>query len=415
MVWLHGGGLLDGEADDYDPSKLVLLGHAVVVTLNYRLGLLGWFAHPAIDSESHAAGNYGLMDQQLALKWVQRNIRAFGGDPDNVTLFGESAGGASVIAQMASPSARGLFHRAISQSGGYIVPAWPKAGKVSPMSPGGLMPLGLAEQTAQNFAVAAGCSDQSARCLRALPVEQILRHQAAHLSGLILDGAVIPQSLSAAFQGGKFNHVPFINGSNRDELRWQVALIESATRKPLAAADYAATLTALFGPQLADKILRRYPLSDYPGASLALGAVETDSAMACTGRKLSQWLAVQIPTYAYEFADRTAAVYYAAASFPQGAAHTLELPYLFPLFRGATGEAHALSVPQEQLSDRMVHDWMDIGVAGDVAKGSGRVEWPRYDASKDNYHRFVTFDTPPESQTFAAEHKCDFWDGVIDY
>jgi carboxylesterase type B len=93
----------------------------------------------------------------------------------------------------------------------------------------------------------------------------------------------------------------------------------------------------------------------------------------------------------------------------------VELPYLFPLFRGATGEAHALSAPQEQLSDRMVHDWIDIGVAGDVAKGSSRDEWPRYDASRDNYYRFATSDTRPEPQTFGAEHKCDFWDGVIDY
>jgi para-nitrobenzyl esterase len=117
MVWIHGGGFVGGGSADYDPSLLVLQGNVIVVTINYRLGYLGFLAHPALDAEGHLAGNYGLMDQQFALRWVQNNIAAFGGDPARVTIFGESAGGISAYANLASPLAAGLFVGAIAQSG----------------------------------------------------------------------------------------------------------------------------------------------------------------------------------------------------------------------------------------------------------------------------------------------------------
>jgi para-nitrobenzyl esterase len=117
MVWFYGGGLFSGESDDYDGSKLARRGGAVVVTLNYRVGAFGFFSHPAINGEGHPAINYGIMDQQAALKWVQRNIAAFGGDPGNVTIFGQSGGGSSVTSNLQSPLSKGLFHRAIVQSG----------------------------------------------------------------------------------------------------------------------------------------------------------------------------------------------------------------------------------------------------------------------------------------------------------
>ncbi|MGZ6124296.1 MAG: carboxylesterase/lipase family protein, partial [Myxococcales bacterium] len=152
MVWFHGGALLVGESDDYDPVRLVR-EDVIVVTVNYRLGVLGFFAHPALTAESpdHASGNYGLMDQQAALRWVQRNIDAFGGDPQRVTIFGESAGGLSVHSHLASPLSAGLFHRAIVESGAYA-----------------LVQPSLAQAEAQGAAVAveAGCADQTAACLR---------------------------------------------------------------------------------------------------------------------------------------------------------------------------------------------------------------------------------------------------------
>ena len=148
LVWIHGGGLVQDGARDYDGSELAADG-VVVVTINYRLGALGFLAHPALASRpGGAAGNYGLMDQQAALRWVQRNIARFGGDPDNVTIAGQSAGGLSVLAQMVSPGARGLFQRAIVESGTYQL--------TEPS-------LAAAETAGQAFAAKAGCASDTAR------------------------------------------------------------------------------------------------------------------------------------------------------------------------------------------------------------------------------------------------------------
>ena len=161
MVWIYGGGFFDGESDDYDGTRLAIEGDVIVVTINYRVNVFGFLGHPALDAEGHAAVNYGLMDQQAALRWVQRNIRAFGGNPDNVTIFGESAGGSSVLFQLASPAAAGLFHRGIAHSPAFV-PAQAT--------------LTEAEARGHQFAEALGCSDQSAGCLRSRSVKDIIAH-----------------------------------------------------------------------------------------------------------------------------------------------------------------------------------------------------------------------------------------------
>ncbi|MGZ6243759.1 MAG: carboxylesterase family protein, partial [Candidatus Binataceae bacterium] len=169
MVWIHGGSLVTGGGGFYDPTRMVEQGGVIVVTINYRLGLLGFFAHKAIDEECHLKGNYGLMDQQLALRWVKRNIGAFGGDSKRVTIFGESAGGQSVYSDLASPTAAGLFQRAISESGSYIQfqDYW------APIS---IVPLAQAETigtslvpSGTELANSVGCTSQTAQCLRDVP------------------------------------------------------------------------------------------------------------------------------------------------------------------------------------------------------------------------------------------------------
>src|SRR6185295_15863847 len=199
LVWFHGGGYFDGASNDYDAAKLVTRGKLVVVTMNYRLNLFGFMAHPAIDAEGHAFGNYGIMDMQAALKWVQRNIAAFGGDPGNVTLGGQSAGSTSTAAAMISPASAGLFHRAIFQSGGY-----------SPF-----VPKSVAEDKGKKFAAAAGCTTGDiAKCLRALPAAKIeaLAGSASEINPLItnpmVDGTVIPEQEIDLIQAGDFNKVP---------------------------------------------------------------------------------------------------------------------------------------------------------------------------------------------------------------
>ena len=259
MVWIFGGGLTTGESDDYDPVRLVNEG-AIVVTFNYRLGVLGFLAHPALSAESphRVSGNYGLLDQQFALRWVRRNIASFGGDPDNVTIFGLSAGGLSVHAQLASPGATGLFRRAIVQSGAYSL---------------GQPTLADAQAFGAVVAGQAGCA--TAACLRALPVTTILALQdTAFPNGMlpVVDGKTLPQSIGAAFGSGLFNRVPVIEGSTHDEGRFFVGTAELATGTPLAVAAYIPAIAQALGVSLAQAagIATFYPLDrllvSQPGA-----------------------------------------------------------------------------------------------------------------------------------------------------
>src|SRR5205085_1628880 len=188
MVWIHGGALAVGESDDYDPTKLVQKG-TVVVSLNYRLGWLGFLAHPALSAESgyNGSGDYGLMDQQAALRWVKRNIARFGGNPSDVTIFGESAGGLSVHSQLASPLAAGLFQRGIAQSGAYAL---------------NLPSLASAEANGTTFAANYGCNDPAtaAACMRAISVSNVLTTQPTTTGSVLpnVDGRVLPQSIKSA-------------------------------------------------------------------------------------------------------------------------------------------------------------------------------------------------------------------------
>ncbi len=222
LVWIHGGGLVQDGARNYDGSKLAADG-TVVVTINYRLGALGFLAHPALASRPGGpAGNYGLMDQQAALRWVQRNIAQFGGDPHNVTIAGQSAGGLSVLAQMVSPGARGLFQRAIVQSGTFAL---------------NQQPLATAEAAGQTFATAVGCPDQSAACLRNVPVSDLVSKFGVEIPGVV-DGSVLTQPIGTALARGQFARVPVINGITHDEELLFVAglgiTVSQGTNIPLA-------------------------------------------------------------------------------------------------------------------------------------------------------------------------------------
>ena len=231
MVWIHGGALVNGESNDYNPAKLVKDG-TIVVTINYRLGALGFLAHPALASRTGGpSGNYGLMDQQAALRWVQRNIRNFGGNPRNVTIFGESAGGLSVLSQIASPTARGLFAKAIIESGSYDLFQ---------------APLASAETSGEAFATKVGCASQTAACLREVPVKTILADQNNGGYTPDVDGKVLTQSIGPALNSGKFNRVPVINGTNHDEWRLFVAitLLEGGS---VTAANYLSMIESTVG------------------------------------------------------------------------------------------------------------------------------------------------------------------------
>ena len=277
MVWIHGGGFVGGESDDYNPTALVADG-VVVVTINYRLGALGFLAHPALAGQPGGpTGDYGLMDQQAALHWVRQNIRAFGGNPANVTIFGESAGGQSVLLQLISPTARGLFAKAIAESGGYA--QYPSS-------------LASAEAQGRAFAAKAGCASQTATCLRSLPVATILADQNQSGASADMDGVVLKQPLKQALASGNFNRVPVIDGSNHDEWRLFVALA-TFEGHPVTAANYLSTIesTLYVSPQIAAVIAQQYPLSAYRSPPLAMSAVGTDGIFACPTLLLDQDMA----------------------------------------------------------------------------------------------------------------------------
>ena len=390
MVWVHGGSLLVGESDDYDPAALLDHG-VIVVTINYRLGALGFLADAALASYPGApSGNYGLEDQQAALRWVQRNIRGFGGDPRDVTLFGESAGGLSVLAQLVSPGARGLFQRAITESGTYNQTQ---------------QPLAAAEAAGAVFAAKVGCASNTAACLRSLPVSTIVDNEDFAGYTPDVDGAVLPETVKAALASGQFSHVPVIIGTNHDEWRLFVAMAELDGGPPVTAANYQAMIASTLGDlptAAAAAIAAEYPLTSYSSPSVALGAVGTDAIFACPALSAEESLSKYTPTYAYEFNDENAPeLYLAPVGFPYGAAHETEVQYLFDLSNVAYPAT--LTAAQHQLARTMKRVWTNL-----AKYGAPSAWWPEFSATSQQTLSLV----PPRPQVetdYSAEHHCAFW------
>jgi para-nitrobenzyl esterase len=433
MVWIHGGGLTFGAGSFYDPTRLVETGRVIVVTINYRLGLLGFFAHPAIDAEGHTNANYGLMDQQFALKWVKRNIEGFGGNPKRVTIFGESAGGFSVFSNLASPTAAGLFQGAISESGGYYhYQVYFDEGAFLAT----VVPLAAAE-TAGSVWVSAGTTIASilrcgggnltaqAQCLRSLFANQVVRVNPG-LAFPIIDGVVLTQTLDASFTSGAFNHVPVISGTNHDEARLFVAEQYDFGVGALTDAEYPGAVAAYVGYPVSDPYPQylvnfEYPLTNYPppppytvSAPLALSALWGDVELQCTTRNADLLLSQTVPTYVYEFNDETAPPWFNASSlsFPLGDAHFIEVEYLFNLQSGGGGggggsSGVSFTPNQQQLSDTMIGYWARFAKTGNP-NSAGAPTWPLY--SSGSLESLVA--PTPVNETdasFDADHKCSGW------
>jgi para-nitrobenzyl esterase len=410
MVWIHGGSLVAGSGDQVDPTPLVKKGDVIVVTLNYRLGILGIFAHPALDAEGHRIANYGLMDQQFALQWVQRNIAAFGGDPNRVTIFGESAGGLSVYSQLASPTAAGLFQGAIAQSGAYS--SFANYGQ-------SFFPLPEAEALGAGFAAAVGCDSQTAECLRSLSDTLLVTAQPGMLYPVI-DGEVLEQPPGMALASGRFNQVPVITGTNHDEGRFDIALTYDYQGNPLSDEDYPAATATYVGlpvdhPSVQYLVQYMYPLSNYsppPGvqsAPLALGALITDAGQACPGRTAAQLLSRYVPTYMYEFNDENAPLNYGLvpASFPLGAYHSAEIQYLF----NPQGNPAPFTTDQQQLSDTMIDYWTRFAKRRNP-NSPRTTYWPHYNANTDQVLSLLP-PVPSVKYDFDTDHKCSsLWNTI---
>lgn len=429
MFWSYGGGEADGESNDYDGSKLAAQGHVVVVTFNYRMNLMGFLAHPALNNEGHLFANYGLLDNQFALKWVHQNIAAFGGDPNNVTVFGQSAGSRNSASEVVSPLAKGLFHRAIFESGA-----------IPPETP-----LSIAEQKAIAFAVAAGCGSgtdaKTAKCLRALTAAQVealagtVSGNSAYVTGLIVDGTILPEPAIDQYTKGNFNHVPILDGDVLNEGTFELSGTEyyESPRTPLTEDQFLADMNKTYGgnagpggsppaypPGTVDKVLKQYPLKAYPSPELQWAAVRTDSGYSCPTRHVNRILASQVPLYTYEFRDQTAPIYGPKMpGFEYLAYHTSDIRYYWRDYHGGPlGILRPLNKKQEKLSDQLIAAWSNFARTGNP-NGLGNTPWPRYQPKKNGLifsENIAPAGLGTETDAFwSAEHKCDFWEKVLVY
>ncbi|MGA9722960.1 MAG: carboxylesterase family protein [Candidatus Binatus sp.] len=406
MFWIHGGGLTSGAGSDYDPTPLLAPANVIVVTINYRLGYLGFFAQTALDSEGHDAGNYGLMDQQFAMQWVHNNIAAFGGDPSNVTIFGESAGGHSVYCNLASPTAAGLFSHAISESGSYLLfdtfiqPVVPLSVGENP-PPGSLVPGG--DSVASGF----GCT--TAACLRAVSNTDLVSNEPSVLYAFV-DGTLLTETPSQAFAAGTFNRVPVIAGTNHDEYRIFVADAYDLVGNPiLTLMQYQEATLLLYGPMLGPIVEFFYPYMPPPPGGQVLGTSGTDGIFACSARNGDEFLSNFTTTYAYEFNDENAPPQPTPAglTFPLGAYHGSEVQYLFDV-----GFFFEFTPAQKELSQAMVDYWTNFAVSGDPNGGS-LPTWSPYATSVDQFQSLIPPTPVVESSgSFNTDHICDFWNAI---
>ncbi len=399
MVWFHGGGFNVGESDDYDPDKWVAHGR-IVVTLNYRLGFLGFLATSGLSEEPHPQVNYGVMDQRAALQWVQTNISAFGGDPKNTTILGQSAGGASVVTHLVSPGSAGLFQNALIESGSYIFLT--------------VQTLKTALANGKTFATDLGCAPSDTACLRALPVKKILAEPSpggvtAIAGGLTVDGEILPQAPLDAVLAQQYAHVPILQGTNHDEFRLFTAELFDLAGGPLTADEYPffvqATLDGVGLGQYANKVLAKYPLSNYASPDLAISALATDAAFATTAVVSDDLFALGTPVYAYEFADEHCPDdFLPPASFPYGAAHEFELPFLGDSFNRTL---LPLKPAEKRLSATMIDYWTQFSGTGSPNNWNTPL-WLPFVPFVGDVNEFVPAG-PYMSTKFQTYHKTAFW------
>jgi para-nitrobenzyl esterase len=377
LVWIYGGGFVSGGTNVpiYDGEALAKKG-VILVSVNYRVGILGFFAHPELTKESpnHTSGNYGLMDQLAALKWVKKNIAAFGGDPANVTIAGQSAGSFGVNYLVASPLAKGLFKGAIAESGAHMVPG-----------PGSGVTLAQGEQSGVKAAEALHAGSLAE--LRKLPAEDLLKQNNFRP---IVDGYFLPQVPADIFEANKENQVPLLTGWNEDD-----AFIGSIKN----AADYTEGMKRRFGDRATD-VLKLYPGGTDAEAERSQINMSRDMTF---GVHNYIWANVQsaknkAKVYMYRFTRRMPAT---EAFKKYGAFHTGEVGYVFNNLKFLNRPFEPVD---QQLADTMSSYWVNFATSGNP-NGPGLPAWPAYNG---NGNQVMILGEKPSAQPLPDKAALDF-------
>lgn len=406
MVWIHGGGLVQGSSGEirpdgaptYDGAKLADDG-VVLVSINYRLGPFGYMAMREFAGETAdqpSAGNYGLLDQIAALRWVQANIAAFGGDPNRVTIFGESAGGLSTCALLTSPLARGLYQRAIMESGGC-----PRSIPALETAPSGQDAAYTQGARVMGAAGCAGVNDRKA-CMRSLPWERLIEvaqptvgfGRTGEKFGLVQDGYALVETPGVALANGHAANVPLIVGINADEL---TALLPASAR-PATTAAYEALIMQTF-PTIGALVLQQYPASAYPEPWYAYTDLLDDLQFACpTTASTRNFAAAGNPTWRYVYTH-----VFAGPSAVYGAFHGAEIGFVF-------GPISTATAAEADLSAQMQRQWTRFAATGNPNGGSDPA-WPQRTTADD-----VAIEFDDVARGLIANYRkpyCDFWGRYI--
>ena len=409
IVWLHAGSFLltSGAVGQSNATRFVEANDVIVVAPNYRLGAFGFLGHRALRGESlGTAGNYGLLDQRLALEWVRTHIAAFGGDPNRITIAGQSAGGLSVSLHLVSPGSDGLFDRAIMQ-GGFASYRWRTRDD--------------GEAQGDAFATALGCNDpaQVLACLRAKTRDQVLRalptgtEQFAETGRThwspIVDGLVIPDQPRWLYESGAFSRVPIIIGSNRDE-GW--TWVNRSFAGDITQEQYESALQTEFGADAA-AILATYPSAEYGSPKSALAQAVTDAEYACGAERLARLIErTNTPLYLYQFN------YAVDAVAPDRAVHGLDVNFLFGTDIGAPlltpPATYVLTGPDLDVSRSMAGYWRRFADTGNPNTDDETVvHWQvfnRPDGEGRGADRYLILDAPVRTAMRLREEQCAFWD-----